>query len=287
MHKKVFCCLTYVLITVCSAHLVHAQDEAQRSISQISGNLYRFQNNFHYSVFLVTENGVIATDPINAQAAEWLKNEIKTRFDQPVKYVIYSHHHADHVSGGEVFADDGAIVIAHENAIQALKDDSVATALPEITFKDALTINLGRQSVELTYLGKNHSDNSIVAYFPAEKALFAVDFVSVKRLPYKTISRSYFPDYLQAFEMLEKMDFEILAPGHGNLGSKQDALDHGKYVKELYESVKSEVEAGTTLDEIKKRLALETYSDWDQFDAWREQNIEGMHSYLISGVGDK
>ena len=64
-----------------------------REISQIAGNLYRFRNNFHFSVFAVTNDGVIATDPINADAARWLKAEIQQRFNQPVRYVIYSHDH--------------------------------------------------------------------------------------------------------------------------------------------------------------------------------------------------
>ncbi len=278
MLKNLLCYLSFILITI----PVPAQNDVQRNISQINGNLYRFQNNFHYSVFLVTEEGVIATDPINAEAAQWLNNEIKTRFGQPVKYLIYSHHHADHVSGGEVFADDGATVIAHINAAQALIDDNVATALPAITFQQSMTLELGGQRVELTYLGKNHSDNSVVAYFPAEKTLFAVDFVSTRRLPYKTISRSYFPEYFQAFDKLEQMEFEILAPGHGDLGSKRDALEHGEYLKELYQSVKAAVESGNSLEEIKQSLTLEKYSGWSQFDAWRKENIEGIYGYLTN-----
>ena len=274
--------LSFFLIAVMAPAPAQAQDDVQRRISQIGDNLYRFQNNFHYSVFLVTEQGVIATDPINAEAARWLKNEIRTKFNQPVKYVIYSHHHADHVSGGEVFADDGAIVIAHKNAVAALKQDNVATALPAITFENSMTLQLAGQQVELSYLGKNHSDNSIVVYFPEHKTLFAVDFVSSQRMPYKTISRSYFPEYFEAFSRLEKMEFEILAPGHGELGTKQDALDHGQYVMELYQSVKTAVEAGKSLDEIKQSLTLDKYSSWGQFDAWREQNIEGMYGYLAN-----
>lgn len=282
MLKDLFCYICFVLIATMAVAPVMAQDDTQRNISQISGNLYRFQNNFHYSVFLVTDQGVIATDPINAEAAQWLKSEINTRFGQPVKYVIYSHHHADHVSGGEVFANDGAIVVAHKNTTQGLIDDNVATALPAITFRDSMTIELGGQRVELTYLGKNHSDNSIVAYFPEEKTLFAVDFVSTQRLPYKTISRSFFPEYFQAFGRLEQMEFEILAPGHGKLGTRQDALEHGEYVNELYQSVKTAVEAGKSLDEIKQSLTLEKYSGWSQFDAWREENIQGIYGYLAN-----
>ena len=280
MLKEKFCRFCLILTAIIMAGSIQAQNDVQRSISQISGDLYRFQNNFHYSVFLVTDQGVIATDPINAEAAQWLKDEIKERFNQPIKYVIYSHHHGDHVSGGEVFADDGAIVVAHKNATQALIDDNVATALPAITFQDSMTLELGGQKVELSYLGKNHSDNSIVANFPEEKTLFAVDFVSTKRLPYKTISRSYFPDYFEAFSRLEDIEFETLAPGHGKLGTKQDALEHGEYIIELYQFVKTAVESGDDLAKIKQNLTLEKYNQWGQFDAWREQNIEGMHGYI-------
>ena len=78
---------------------LHAQ--AKRAITHITGDLYRFQNNFHFSVFLVTPD-VIATDPINAEAATWLEAEIDKRFDRPIRYLILSHDHADHSSGGEV-----------------------------------------------------------------------------------------------------------------------------------------------------------------------------------------
>ena len=84
-----------------------------REITQIAGQVYRFRNANHYSVFAVTPAGVIATDPINADAARWLKAEIARRFNQPVRYLVYSHDHADHISGGEVFADT-AIVVAHD-----------------------------------------------------------------------------------------------------------------------------------------------------------------------------
>ncbi len=82
-----------------AAGTVSAQQAPKRAITKIAGDLYSFQNNAHVSVFLVTPAGVIATDPINADAATWLKAEIAKRFGQPIKYVIYSHDHADHSHG--------------------------------------------------------------------------------------------------------------------------------------------------------------------------------------------
>ncbi|HEU0258217.1 MAG TPA: hypothetical protein VFR57_02210, partial [Burkholderiales bacterium] len=82
-----------------------SQQAPVREITKIAGEVYRFRHANHYSVFAVTPAGVIATDPINADAARWLEAEITQRFNQPVRYVVYSHDHADHIAGGEVFAD--------------------------------------------------------------------------------------------------------------------------------------------------------------------------------------
>jgi glyoxylase-like metal-dependent hydrolase (beta-lactamase superfamily II) len=82
-------------------------------IEQIKGDLYRFGNGAWHGIFLVTPEGIILADPLNPQVATWLKGELDQRFDVPVKYVIYSHSHFDHVEGGAVFRDT-ATFIAHE-----------------------------------------------------------------------------------------------------------------------------------------------------------------------------
>jgi glyoxylase-like metal-dependent hydrolase (beta-lactamase superfamily II) len=92
-----------------------AELEAQREITQVAGDLYRFQNNFHVLVFVVTPEGVIATDPIDANAAACLRGQIRKRFKQPIRYVIYSHDHADHIAGGAGLKEAGATVVAQLN----------------------------------------------------------------------------------------------------------------------------------------------------------------------------
>ena len=120
-----------------------------REITKIAGEVYRFRNNDHYSVFAVTSAGIIATDPINAAAATWLKDELKKRWpDKAIKFVVYSHDHADHISGGEVWADT-ATVVAHENAKEAIVGEKRPTAVPQVTFSDRATIDLGGTVMEL------------------------------------------------------------------------------------------------------------------------------------------
>jgi len=256
-----------------------AQDAPKREITQISGDLYRFKNNFHYSVFLVTPEGVIVTDPINKDAALWLEAEIEKRFAQPIKYLILSHDHADHSSGGEVFADT-AQVVAHERARDTILGENRPTAVPGITFRKRMTLILGGKTVQLIYPGRSHSDNLIVLFFPEEKTLFAVDMVSVNRLPYKTLTDSYLPDWIKALKKLERIDFEILAPGHGPLGTKADLTAHRRYFEDLYGAVLSAAREGQSLDEMKASITMEAYKDWGQHEAWLPLNIEGMHRQI-------
>ena len=276
--------VAHITLTVVACMLVGiaatvAQDAPKRAITQIAGDLYRFQNNFHYSVFLVTPEGVIATDPINAEAAAWLEAEIRTHFGQEIKYLILSHDHADHSAGGEVFADT-ATVVAHEKAKQTIIGEQRPTAVPDITFSDQMTIELGGKAVELSYLGRSHSDNMIVMNFPAERALFTVDFISVKRLPYMTLTDAYFPDWIEAIRKVEAMDFDILVPGHGPLGVKADASDHRAYMEDLYDAVLTAARAGQDLAQMQASIKLETYKDWGQYDAWLPLNIEGMYKQI-------
>lgn len=252
-----------------------AQD-TKRAITNIAGDLYRFQNKFHYSVFLVTPDGIIVTDPINPDAARWLKDELKVRFGVPVKYLIYSHDHRDHIAGGEVFKPE-ATVIAHENARAAIVGEQRPTAVPDVTFSDRMTVTLGGKSVELIYLGQSHSDNMIVMHFPAERALYTVDFISVNRLPYMTLSDAYFPEWIDAVEKVESMDFDILVPGHGPTGTKADATAHREYLQALYDAVLDASRKGQSLDEMKKSITLDEFSGMGMYGKWRELNIEGMY----------
>ncbi len=277
--KKFF---VYIILGLLVVNIGFAQQgEAQREVTQIAGDLYRFQNSFHYSVFLVTSEGIIATDPINADAAQALKAYIADNFNLPIRYVIYSHDHADHISGGEVFAADGAVVVAHDNVKSDIIGENRPTAIPSITFSDTLSIELGGKTVELTYVGKNHSDGTIVMNFPAERALFAVDFIPTgKTLPFRNLADSFFPDWIDSLKIVEGMDFDLLVPGHGEVGNKADVSNLISYMQDLYDTVLEQARAGKTLEETIELVKLEEYSDWGQYEEWLPLNIEGVYNRI-------
>jgi glyoxylase-like metal-dependent hydrolase (beta-lactamase superfamily II) len=282
MHRTTLIALAALALALGSAGaLVAQQPQAPvREITKIAGEIYRFRNNNHYSVFAVTPAGVIATDPISADAAQWLKDEIQKRFNQPVKYVIYSHDHADHIAGGEVFAAAGAIVVAHENAKTIIVAEKRPTAVPQITFSDELQIELGGTVVDLAYVGRNHSDNSLVMRFPKERLLFAVDFIPVESVAFRDFPDAYVEDWIDSLRRVEAMDFDVLVPGHGPLGRRDHVRLFREYLEELRGAVLRLAREGKSLDEVKQLVKLPKYEKWTQYQAWFPLNVEGMYRHV-------
>jgi glyoxylase-like metal-dependent hydrolase (beta-lactamase superfamily II) len=99
-------------------------------IGKLTGDVYFARMDDYISAFMVTSEGIILVEPIGAEMAVWLKGELARRFKTPVKYVIYSHSHWDHSSGGAVYADTARFV-AHENMLKNIALPPANTPLPQ------------------------------------------------------------------------------------------------------------------------------------------------------------
>src|SRR3954453_23460043 len=127
-------------------------------------------------MFVVTKDGVIATDPIaygRRTGGQQYNDEIRKVTDKPIKYLIYSHHHFDHIAGGKAFKDAGARIIGHKD----IKPHLVATQDPHTVMADEYfdgkkLIKLGGPTLELIFLGLNHPVSNIVMQLPKEKLIF-------------------------------------------------------------------------------------------------------------------
>jgi len=238
-------------------------------------NVYIFRAGNHQSMFVVTRDGVIATDPIGygrPQAVTTYLEEIRKVTDKPIKYLIYSHHHYDHIAGGKPFKDAGAKIIAHKKAkerLARLKDP--ATPLPDETFEKKRTLTLGGTSLELTYLGLNHSDSTIVMRLPKEKILFAVDFLPVGTVPGRGMIDFYPLEAEDSIKQVLAMDWERLIPGHpgqpgGRLGTKQDAQDQLTFLQDASEAVKAAAREGKCWEPAEKEVRLPKYEKWPGYE---------------------
>ena len=104
--------LILILMLIGIAPGALAQD-VKREITQVTDDIYRFQNRFHVNMFVITDAGVVVTDPINGEAAKWLRREIGKLTDKPITHLIYSHSHGDHASGGERYRRGGCPFVGY------------------------------------------------------------------------------------------------------------------------------------------------------------------------------
>ena len=256
------------------------QSRGDDEIIKLAEDVYLYRHQFHQAIFITTSQGVIVTDPISVEAATWLKAEIKTLTDQPVRYVIYSHHHNDHITGGSVFADQARFVghaAAREKILQAADP---TTPVPELTFTDRMSINLGGKQIELIHVGKNHSDNSLVVLLPQHKLLFAVDFIPVDTVAYRALPDAFPDEWIESLKRVERLDFEVLVPGHGKVGRKEHVGLFRRYMEDLRAAVQEQLQKGATVEEAKKNVRLPKYEQWQRYAEWLPENVEGMYRYL-------
>jgi glyoxylase-like metal-dependent hydrolase (beta-lactamase superfamily II) len=275
-----FACLCVGWLVISGLNLSAEEPRPENEITKLTDDVYMFRHQFHQAIFVITSEGVIATDPISADAAGWLKTEITKLTDKPVRYVVYSHHHSDHITGGSVFAAH-ATFVSHAAARPYIADAADAsTPVPTLTFTDRMFIDLGGKHVELIYTGKNHSDNSLVVLLPQHKLLFAVDFIPVETVAYRTMRSDFPDDWVESLKRVEQLDFETLVPGHGKIGKKEHVRMFRGYLEDLRAAVFEQVKKGASLEEAKKSVQLPKYESWGRYGDWFPENVEGMYRYL-------
>jgi glyoxylase-like metal-dependent hydrolase (beta-lactamase superfamily II) len=266
------------LVLSCIALSVHSQQRPLFQTTKVEGteNVYVFRYGGHQSMFVVTRDGVIATDPISygrPEAAKIYIEEIKKVSDQPIKYLIYSHHHYDHIAGGQPFKDAGAKIIAHKRAKERLEQvKDPFTPLPDETFEKSRTLKLGGTVLELHYLGLNHSDTNLVMRLPKEKIVFIVDTIPVGAFPGRGFIDIYPLETEQFMERVLKMDWERMIPGHpgqpgDRLGTKKDVEEQLALIRHASDEVKKWAREGKCWEPAEKDVKLDKYESMPGYQA--------------------
>jgi glyoxylase-like metal-dependent hydrolase (beta-lactamase superfamily II) len=234
-------------------------------------NVYIFRNGNHQAMFIVTNDGVIATDPVaygRPTGGQAYVDEIRKVTDKPIRYLIYSHHHFDHIAGGKAFKDAGAEIVAHRRAAERLKVlQDPHTPLPDTVVGDeGRTIEFGGTTLELSYVGLNHSDSTLVFRLPKERLLFVVDLIPVGQVPGRGMIDFHPLESEDSIKKIIAMDWDRMIPGHpgpgGRLGTKQDAQNLLVLLQEASEEMKTLARQGKCWDTAEKEFKLSKYESW-------------------------
>lgn len=216
-------------------------------VGRVERNLYWVTDGVYQSAFLTTRDGVVLLD-----APPTIGNNIKRAVDEiaaangvsnKITHLIYSHHHADHVGASSVF-DKRVTRIGHEETKRLLaRDNDKARPVPDETFQDRRTLNIGGERIELAWLGSNHTPDNIYIHLPDHDALMLVDIVNVRWAPFGIVNLSEdIPGYVDAPAKALAYPWKHFIGGHlGRLGTRDDVILHQQYMADLVDNVKSAI----------------------------------------------
>ncbi len=254
--------------------------------------VYIFRYQGHQAMFVVTPEGVIATDPIGErrpQAVTTYIAEIRKITQAPIRYVVYSHSHYDHIAGGKPFKDAGATFVAQENAktlLTARKNPDIV--IPDETVGNQKTLTLGGTSLELNWVGKNHGADTLIMRLPREKIIFTVDWIPINGVQFRGMADTYVPDIEDSLKKVIAMDWDRMIPGHpgpgGRLGTKDDARAHLAYLEDLSAAVKKAVDEGKSYPDAMNGIKLPKYESWGGYANFLPMNIERYYDYWNRGI---
>jgi glyoxylase-like metal-dependent hydrolase (beta-lactamase superfamily II) len=211
------------------------------AVKNVGGGVYVISDNMWQSAFLVTDDGVIVFDA-PATFGKDIPSAIAQVTGKPIKMLVYSHIHKDHIGGSAAFKNiKGLQIVALEGVADFLKEmNDPNRLLPNVTFQSAKTITLGGKTVELTRHFYHSHEGDLFIYVPQDKFIMAVDCVTPGYAPFHGFDiTTNFHEYLKVFDELLAYDFDTFVGGHlTDIGSRNDVEITKEFTYDVYNTVK-------------------------------------------------
>jgi glyoxylase-like metal-dependent hydrolase (beta-lactamase superfamily II) len=211
------------------------------AVKNVGGGVYVISDNGWQSAFLVTDDGVIVFDAPESFGKN-IPSAIAKVTDKPIKMLIYSHIHRDHIGGSAAFKNiKGLRIVASNGVAEFLKEmNDPNRLLPNETFESQKTIKLGGKTVELTRHFYHSNEGDLFIYVPEAKFLMAVDCVTGGYAPFQGFDiTTNFHEYLKVFDQLSAYDFTTFVGGHlTQISNKADVEITKEFTMDVYNTVK-------------------------------------------------
>lgn len=216
----------------------------------------------------IGDDGVLVIDAkMDEESVKQTLAEIKKVTDKPIKYLVNTHSDGDHIAGNRFFPETVTIV-AHENCRKEFfhprrdgkpsewNSPELAPFVPSVTFRDKMDIYLGTKKVELWYFGIGHTKGDTVVFFPEEKIAFLGDqiFIGRPQLIHSYKGGNSFAHVKTLSTMLETLEAERFCSGHSDPIDRNAVKHHIEEMKKIQSTIKSLVEQGKNLEEVKKEF---------------------------------
>jgi cyclase len=228
--------------------------------------------------------------------ARSLLDQIRSRTDKPVRYVVNSHFHPDHTAGAAVFAPERAEIVAHENSRSDyenwVRDDfaskvqnspdvyrGLGYSPPTLYLDDTWVIDDGTQRLELTHYGHGHTTGDLVGWMPRLGILFPADLSTNGQ---HNLANASMSGWIDALDQLRRLGANQVVPGHGGIAGPEILDMSHRYLVELRTAVRDMVSKGMTYEEILEVIDIPFYEEWSGV-AVRDEPTHVLRAFVDAG----
>ena len=211
------------------------------AMKPVGGGVYVITDDGWQSAFLVTDEGVIVFDAPESYGAK-IPSAIASVTDKPIRMLVYSHIHRDHIGGSAAFKNIKDLrIVASSGVTEFLRvQNDPNRLLPNEVFDTKKTIKMGGKTVELSVRNYHSNEGDLFIYVPEAKFLMAIDCVTAGYTPFSGFDiTTNFDQYLKVFDELLAYDFTTFIGGHlTNINNHQDVEDTKEFTMDVYQTVK-------------------------------------------------
>jgi cyclase len=204
----------------------------------------------------VTSEGVILVDDKFAQNVPDVLDRVKSITTQPIRYLLNTHHHTDHVGGDGEILDRGIEIIAHRNVRDNIIRNKQPGA-PRLVFNDQASVFLGGVETQMMYLGRGHTNGDTVIYFPDLRTVHSGDLVidGMPVIDYNNGGSAL--EFVRTLNNLLKIDFDTVIPGHGRVLTKNDVRAYVPKFELMNKRMADLVKKHVPKDQLERQLKLD------------------------------
>ncbi|MEQ1945658.1 MAG: MBL fold metallo-hydrolase [Bryobacteraceae bacterium] len=251
--------LTAAVVLCGGAWVAYTQQAApQLKINKLKDNLFEIENDGGNVTVYITNEGVILVDDKFERDHDQIMSLVKSVTNQPIRYVINTHHHGDHTGGNAKLLPMSVQIVSSEEARENMVDGKMP-GLPGMTIAGHGHIYLGGKTVEMYHYGRAHTNGDTVVLFPEHRILASGDmFTRADTVPAPLIDYAgggSAKEWTKTIDDVTHLDFETVIPGHGPVGVKQDMLPFRTNIATIRDRVHQMVVEKKNRDEIGKVLA--------------------------------
>lgn len=249
--------------------------EGEDHSQELGGGLYSLNwGTMGLNVGMSTgDDGILLVDAQDEPAAGRLQTEIARRSAEPVRIVINTHWHFDHVGANQIYRRQGAIIVAQENTRLRLMAEQVnplggrqrafpASFWPTLTFVDELSLHFNGDDIDVLHVPNGHTDGDVIVRFRKANVLFAADLFNNGDYTRVDLRGGSLDGMIAAYrKLLPTLDDQVkVVPGRGRVGTKKDLEDYLAVMIALRGRIASLIENRKTVEEA---VSMKPSADFD------------------------